>query len=328
MNLIDKIQAFFRSTGDREQPQQSGADFAPRATPAPVTRRVCLITFDPPLPNGSRLVEHMGWNDPDRLVEELISDLREVSHGYANYEITERLRTGEFPPKEDGFRYTAEGYLAAWQARRGFHQPDTLDYRRLSVDYDLNGKVERGEIDEVWLMGFPYAGFYESRMLGPGSFWCNAPPLEVAGLSRRYVVMGFNFERGVGEALESYGHRAESIMARVYRRMSGEKNLWERFIRHQKTHPGRAEVGNVHYAPNSRHDYDWGNPAPVPVRAHTWVSYPALSGQPQRASAQEWGGGDMRAHHRWWFQHMPHFEGETDAIANNWWLYIVDPNQV
>jgi hypothetical protein len=37
--------------------------------------------------------------------------------------------------------------------------------------------VARGEIDEIWLFGGPYFGFYESRMAGPGAFWCNAPPL-------------------------------------------------------------------------------------------------------------------------------------------------------
>ena len=45
--------------------------------------------------------------------------------------------------------------------------------------------------------------FYESIMGGAGAFWCNAPPMKnTAQCPRRFVVMGFNYERYVGEMLE------------------------------------------------------------------------------------------------------------------------------
>ena len=45
-----------------------------------------------------------------------------------------------------------------------------------------------------------YGGYYESIMCGPNAFWCNAPPLKgTEHANRRFVIMGFNFERGVGE---------------------------------------------------------------------------------------------------------------------------------
>ncbi len=310
---------------------------APEPEPPPVepgaarVMRVSLIIFDPHLESqgGRRLSQALGWNDPDRLVSDLIADLEEVSHGYARYVIAERILTDEFPVKGDGFCYSEAGYLRLVRERRGMHEPDAVDYGKILANYDLPGKINRGEIDEVWTFSFPWAGFYESRMVGPGAFWCNAPPLPDGGQSRRrFVIMAFNYERGVGEMLESYGHRAESILAHVFQSTPAEANLWERFTRHEKSHPGLAEAGNVHFAPNSRQDYDWGNPTPVLSRWRAWLSFPDLTGDPQLSDCRDWGGGDIRAHHKWWFLLMPHSAGQSMGIANNWWSYIVDPNTV
>jgi hypothetical protein len=181
----------------------------------------------------------------------------------------------------------------------------------------------------VWLFAFPYAGYYESRMGGPGAFWCNAPPLErTETAGRRFVVMGFNYERGVGEMLEDLGHRAESILSHVFRHTRGDANLWERFSRYDQKAPGRAECGNVHFAPNSVRDYDWGNRRPVPSRCDTWLRFPDLSGAARAVDCREWGNGDIRLHHLWWFQHFPHGAGATEGISHNWWEYVIDPNRV
>ena len=305
-----------------------------RIKPQPVTMKVSLIIFNPSIPREGRrkLTEVLGWNDPDRLAAELIADLREVSHGYANYKIVERIEVDEFPVKEDGYRYSADEFLRCWRARRGFHQPDAVDYHAILAQHDLIRKVQTGQVDEVWTISFPYAGFYESRMAGPGAFWCNAPPLprtDAAG--RRFVIMAFNYERSVGEMLESYGHRAESILAEVFRSVPEPQNLWKRFTLFDKIAPGQAEVGNIHFAPNSRQDYDWGNAAPVSTRSRTWANFPDLDGRPIQANAREWGSGDIRAHHRWWFSLLPHVSGSGGAgqpthISNNWWEYIVNPN--
>ncbi|MBZ0276235.1 MAG: hypothetical protein K8I60_08830, partial [Anaerolineae bacterium] len=207
--------------------------------------------------------------------------------------------------------------------------PDGVNYYRLLDDFDLIEKVNANQIDEVWLMGHPYGGYYESTMAGPGAFFCNSSPLSNTGsANRRFIIMGFNFERGVGEMLESYGHRAESIMEQVYRGTVEANHLWRRFTRYDKTAPGQAECGNVHFAPNSDRDYDWGNTRPVPSRCDTWLNFPDLSGDPRTVESSEWGSGDMRRHHFWWMQHFPHVAGQTGAVSNNWWVYIADPNQV
>jgi hypothetical protein len=166
-------------------------------------------------------------------------------------------------------------------------------------------------------------------MGGPDAFWCNAPPLRnTQEAGRRFVLMGFNYERGIGEMMESFGHRAESIMSKVYEGRESRENLWERFTRYDRQHPGAAEVGNIHFAPNSDHDYDWGNRRLVESACDDWYDFPDLTGERRRVNSDEWGGGDISLHHAWWYRHLPHVEGETHGVFNNWWEYILDPNQV
>jgi hypothetical protein len=298
--------------------------------PAPVAPKVELIVFDPRLPGqGNQLLSQaLGWGDAGSLAAAYINDLRSASHGYLDYQIVQRTDVDGFPVKIDGFSYTPEDYWQAWQSGSGFHQPDATDYQRIISDYNLAAKINSGAVDEVWLFGMPYAGFYESIMVGPGAVFCNAPPLPLAIVSRRFIIMGFNYQRGVGEMLESFGHRAESILRHVFRNAPAAVNLWERFIRYEKTHPDQAECGNVHFAPNSQSDYDWGNTTPVLSRCRNWDSFPNLAGAPILVDHNEWGGGDMRLHHLWWLGKFPHITGAMDGIACNWWKYVVDPNQI
>jgi hypothetical protein len=303
---------------------------SPLATAPPLHPRVLAIVHNPTIraKGGLKAQAAYGWNDPDKLAAEYTADIAEVSGGCVRYEIVERIEVDGFPVKADGFCYTDETFHRAWTNRQ-FHQPDGVDYLALVREFKLIERVNADQIDEVWLLGFPYCGYYESIMAGPGAFWCNAPPLHgTERAKKRFIIMGFNYERGVGEMLEDLGHRAESILSRVFASVRGEANLWERFTRCDKTHPGRAECGNVHFAPNSLRDYDWGNMRRVPSRCDNWYRFPDLSGEPRLVNCTEWGGGDIRAHHKWWFAHFPHYVGESDGISWNWWEYIIDPNRV
>jgi hypothetical protein len=287
---------------------------------------VLLLVYDPVAEpsRGTRLSQRMRWNRVNDLIGGYIADIEECSGGLVKYQVVERKEVDEFPPKVDGFCYSASSYLEMISGRSRPHEPDTVDYQRIIADFNLLGRIQKEEIDEVWLMGFPYAGFYESRMAGKGAFWCNAPPVEQTDICpRRFVMMGFSYERGVGEMLEDLGHRVESIMARVYDGKRGEANLWRRYTRYDKIAPGRAEVGSVHFAPNSERDYDWGNPRFVLSRCDDWLSYPFLGGNPRKVNCSEWGNGDIRLHHKWWLSHLPKAEGITDGVSNNWWNYVI-----
>ena len=313
----------------RKPSEQRSVVRGEEAAVEPVELRVAVVIHDPLLERfgGRRLHETFNWHDPDLLLQHYIADLRMASGGIARYTVVERHLVDAYPQKLDGFRYDDERYMRCWRRGSGFHQPDAVDYQQLLDEFDLVRKVVQGEIDEVWLFAFPFAGYYESHMVGSGAIWCNSPPLLArSDCTRRFVIMGFNYERDVGCMLENFAHRVESIMAHVYRHQHGEANLWERFIRYDQSHPGSAECGNVHFAPNSTHDYDWGNPRPVVARADTWYRFPDLSGPPRQLRADEWGGGDMRLHHLWWLDHLPRVPGATHGILHNWWRYVLRPD--
>ena len=296
----------------------------------PIHRKISLIIHSPSLPSegGVSLQQAFGWNDPDLLVDDFIADMHEASYGIAQFEVVERTEVDEFPIKADGFQYEADQFAQNWRIKSGFHEPDLVDYGTLLSQFNIIEKATAGEIDEAWLMAFPYAGYYESTMGGPGAFRCNSPPLSGTERSpRRFVVMGFNYERGIGEMMESFGHRAESIMARVYEAGAEEDNLWERFTRYDRQIPGASEVGNMHFAPNSQRDYDWGNRRSVASACDDWYDFPHLGGERRAVNSNEWGGGDIRLHHAWWYRHLPHAESDTEGVSNNWWEYILDPDR-
>ena len=323
-NLWQRFLAWLRALfSDQPAPPAAPAGLLPE----PVTLKVLLVVYDPHLAEhgGQRLSTFLGWNDADMLVDGYIRDLQACSHGYLNYQVIDSTHVDGFPSKKDGFVYTAAQYLQVLDNPGTHHQPDLLDYEHVLADFDVLARINAGDIDEVWLFGMPYAGFYESRMAGPGAYFCNAPPLTLSGVQRRFIIMGFNYQRGVGEMLEAFGHRAEFILARIFQNTSGDANLWARFIRYDKSHPAQAECGNVHFAPNSQTDYDWGNPAFVPSRCRNWMTFPDLSAPPVLVNCDEWGGGDIRKHHTWWLSLFPHVTGQSNGIAWNWWHYITHP---
>jgi hypothetical protein len=222
-----------------------------------------------------------------------------------------------------------------------------MDYQALLERFDLLQRIEKREIDEVWVMGFPYAGLYESVMAGAGAFWCNAPPLpNTAACKRRFVIMGFSYERELGEMLHSFDHRCEAILAQVFNcldflswtyrpnrvpptvRADQELNLFQRYILFDQIAPGRAAIGSVHYAPNAARDYDLGNPRTVPSECYDWLHFPAFQGDVRQISASEWGGGSERDYQRWWLNHLPKTAGRQNAIHNNWWQYVANLDNV
>ncbi len=327
-NLVQQILAFFQ--GPQTNPPNPVPPEPAGQKPQPVQKKVLLVIFNPAVPsqNNRKLSEVLGWNDPDTLVQNFIADVKYASYDYANYIVTERVEANRFPIKGDGFAYTPDDFVRCWQTQSGFHSPDDVNYQLILNDFNIVSKINDGSVDEVWLMGFPYAGFRESRMAGPGAFFCNGEVIPNIPTNRRFIVMGFSYQRGVGEMFESMSHRAESIMNQVFRNTSGTANLWQRFSLYDKIAPGNAEVGTVHYAPNSQTDYDWGNPRTVPSRCNNWYSFPDLSGQPNMVNCSEWGNGEIRLHHLWWLRHFPHVTGESNMIAYNWWKYVIDPNNV
>lgn len=305
--------------------QQAVASRSARATGQP---RVLVAIFDPIIPAvGQRLSAACGFQRVEALVAGYLADLAWASRGYLHYEVVQTLRLDDLPCLEDGFTYHPEDWLHCWQRQGGWHQPAMADYRALVERLGALSRVVCGELDEVWCFGPPYAGFWESAMVGAEAWWCNAPPVHLQDCPRRFVVMGFNYERGVGEMLESFGHRVEACVAHAFgswREWGGRaEHAWDRFTAYDAVAPGRAGCGTVHYAPNSTTDYDWGNPRAVWSDCDDWLDYPHRTGRRRRVDCREWGGGDIRAHHRWWLRHLPCAPGTHEGHLNNWWRYAL-----
>ncbi len=332
-SLMDILNLLFgKKTSPPATPSRPAAPADNTTEPARIiTNRVLLLVYDPVMDpaTGRKLSQMQGWRRSEGLVTGFAADILQNSGGMARYEIVQRVELDEFPVKVDGFRYTPSAYLDVLRGATPPHSPQEVDYQAVLADFNILPRVADNEIDEVWVFAFPHAGFYESVMAGAGAFWCNAPPLKNTSQSaRRFVIMGFSYERGIGEMLESFGHRVESIMSKTYEHTRGDDNLWERFTRYDQKNPGKAEVGTIHFAPNSERDYDWNNPRMVASNCYDWYNFPNFQGDVRQVNASEWGNGDIRRHHQWWLKHIPHVAGRTNGIHNNWWQYLMDPNQV
>jgi hypothetical protein len=301
----------------------------PTTRPPSVVKKVLVLNYDPVLPNHGnvRLHEHLRWGNPRQLTTNYLADLTEVSSNYVRW-VPTFVDVNAWPVKKDGFVYDETSYLAAVRSGK-YHAPDAVDYGRIVEQFDLDRRVKAGEMDEVIIWGGPGFGYYESQMVGPGAYWCNSPGTSRADVPL-YVIMGLNYERGVDCALESFGHRSESILWHVYGSWNSGTNvlhLWDRFTRIAKDAPGQAAGGNVHFPPNGTHDYDYANTNAVVSLADDWLlNYPNFRGTHRRFNAAEWNF-DHRQYLKWWFGHMPHQPGRyADGKLNNWWGYLVDFN--
>jgi hypothetical protein len=270
------------------------------------------------------------WNDPVKLAAGYMQDLCDASGGYVQYEIVEWLCVREFQKKVDGFIYTPRQYVDCLRGEAKWHQPDGVDYPAAIARYKIVPRIESGEIDEVWWFGAPYFGYWESSMAGKGAFYINGGVYgeDQVPCRRPFVIMGFNYERGVAEMLHDLCHRTEATMERVYGGWDVKKltTNWARFAANAHQSDGVAAVGTCHYPPNGQKDYDYVNPRAVQSSADDWLTYPELTGKKGQVTCETWGGPDYhRNYMRWWFRHLPKAPGvNADGRQNNWWKYVFD----
>jgi hypothetical protein len=222
--------------------------------------KVLLIDFRPP-------AVPQGWRNAIGLAEEFIEAMIQISHKILIYELVAKLEIATYPFLTNGLQYNDVTWPQAMQdeksAIRDSHgNPLLADYQRILLDYKILQGIKNNQIDEVWMFGGPYFGFYESQMVGKGAFWCNSPGIEQA--TRRFVVMGFNYQRGLREMIHSYGHRVESILARNFNSQDFQNKLYT----HQPTPAPKnpfeqwlLKNGTVHSAPNGaeygQNEIDW-----------------------------------------------------------------------
>lgn len=308
----------------------------------PKTVNVIVIVYDPVLRTRGhqRLTQYMKWSDPRKLTQAMIDDARETSGGYVHYRVVEYIEYDGFPTKRTGFTYTEEQFLQMWEKDRSKHVPGMTSFKRMFDQFDLYRKIRSRNVSEVWLWGAPYFDWDEFHWKTPGDripYQTDNPwfyrPYDIPDVGKTLWIMGWNYERGEGEMLESYCHRIESVLSLtvgkgIWDHKRNGDNIWNRFTRVDKDFPGESEVGSVHYAPNSRSDYDWDNPTPVWSYADDWLTYPHLPRKRKLMSNKDWGSlpgvPAIVRHHKWWMEHIPKAPGVTEGFYNNWWEYIVN----
>jgi hypothetical protein len=301
-----------------------------------LTRKVYVIVYDPLLSNGQYLSDYLHWNEYTDLTRGTVDFFRQVTNGILNYEIVHTtIVTDGWPQKIDGFRYTEAEYLAAIRGEIPFHSPDNVDYNLIvnSPDFDICGRANRGEIDEVWIYNGPGFGFYESTLVGPNAYWYNSPPVPGPHACNRLIpIMGPSPERGLNCAIENFGHRTEATLTRVYGswQQNRTSHNWERFALVKALSPDYfySGCGNIHYPPNGVADYDYGNTSAVLSNCDDFANYPNLGAPSNTATlitCSRWGC-DHLDYFRFWFSHLPSKVGcGPDRVANNWWKYFSIP---
>ena len=300
-----------------------------------VTSKVLLAIYNPTMDpvTGKGLIETMNYNDPDALVNDFIQDILEVSGGLARFEVVQRVVVTGIPVLTDGYTYDPQTLLAVLHKTQPAHPPAPVyaNYETMLNKLNVLPQVASGAIDEVWLMGYPESGFYESAMCGAGAFPCNCnvPMTWSETCPRRFVVMGFSSERGVGEMLHSFGHRVEAIMAQTCSKPPKEGvNLYAQFSLYDQVSPDKAQMGTIHFPPNAQSPYDYNNPRMVLSNCYDWYNFPTFRNDIRLVNADEWGNGDLRILHKWWLNHLPKVAGRTSGVMNNWWQYVMDANLV
>ena len=319
-------------------PTTSAAEPPASTKLAPQAVNVLVINFDPVLKTRQRLKlhEHMKWSDPWKLTAQMVEDARVYSGGYVDYRVVEKIDYDGFPSFRDGFTYTEESFLDMWEKHRDKANQSMTSFQWLFQKFDLAAKIRAKDLREIWLWGSPYMQWDELHWKIPGDkvpYQTDNPwfyrPYDIPDVGRTVWIMGWNYERGEGEMLESYCHRIESVLSLTVGRgvwdpLHNRGNVWNQFTRVDKDFPGESEVGSVHCAPNSKSDYDWSNTNAVSTFADDWLTYPRLPRQKKLFNAATGGWDGIIGHHRWWMNHLPKSPGVTDGFFNNWWQYIVN----
>ncbi|HET6645320.1 MAG TPA: hypothetical protein VFG65_07470 [Fimbriimonadales bacterium] len=289
---------------------------------------VLVLNFDP-IVDKMPLHEYGKWNDPHKLADEYINDIKGARLGFIRYRIKEWRDIDAFPEKTDGYVYTAESYKES-KEQNTWHQPDGMDYPKMLAEYNVVPDMDNHKFDELWVFGAPYMGFWESAMAGPGAFEINGGVYDKVKSKQPFAIMGFNYERGVAEMVHDLCHRTEATMSRIYGGWEVDKlsTPWARFAANFAQSNGVAAVGTCHWPPNAEKDYDYANPRKVSSSADDWLAYPNLTGAKEMVSCETWGGPDYQRNYlKWWFSRLPKASGTSkDGRQNNWWKYVFDFN--
>jgi len=282
-------------------------------------KKVLLVTFNPRMPNGELFDMWGGYPDPSETIRNFMDTINTVSGGSYQYVIERSELIEECPRLEGDIIYPAQFLQDIALGKREPFE-DKFDYADFVERFDIVRLISSRVIDEVWVQAPSICNMYGAVMGGPNPFWLDGPSIPDTWQSgRRFVIMGFDLLQDEGAMLESFIHRSEASMNRVYEKYPPHLNMWSKFVR---------DVGTAHRTPNSVRDYDWGNPAYVESACDDWYNYPLFTHKRLTVNKTTWGFGSRIQHHEWWLKHLPNRPGKHDGLFTNWWHYIMSPDWI
>jgi len=299
---------------------------------------VVVINYNPVIESegGKKLTEVWHWQDPAELTKGVIESIRTASGGYINYRIVKWVEIDGAPPFRSGFRYDDAGIMDVLKTHNWI-QGDGSSYAKILEEAGVTKKfVEDFNVTEVWLWGAPGFHWDEYAMLIPNRDKRLPPtdnpwfyrPYDIPDLGRTIWVMGWNYERGLDCALESYSHRCEGILSLVmangnWDQKRAGKDPWNTWVMCDVDFPGESGCGNVHVPPNGQDGYDYSNKRTVETYCEDWTNWPNVTGKKVKVDGTEWDR-DHAKYLTWWMGHFPKNPGRTDWGWNNWWLYVAN----
>lgn len=202
-------------------------------------------------------------------------------------------------------------------------------YKQILIDNNLCQKIHDMDVDQVWVWADPRAGYDNSPGL---EYVISSPlfrnPVQPATIPSQpfcngqdsFVFFEFDFSRTADLGLHSYGHFMEGQLGNL----QGDL-FWKNFTgENSGQYPRSERCGNVHFPPNGRYDYDYGNTSNVRTACENWN--PLNTGTKIRINCTRWGC-TQEGYLKWWMQNMPNmnntltFNGKT---LPNWWDFQVD----
>jgi len=303
-------------------------------------KNVYILIYNPVLNNGKKLTENQnGWKNPDTLAAQYIDWLKETTNDKVNFTIVMRNEISSFTTFADGRKYDETTYLACLNDTSKCMKDSRGDWMMMDYPNTLNSigvcnYFNSGAIDEIWMFGAPYMGFWEANQAGTNSYFTNGPVVSGTSCNKPMTIMGFSYERGVPEMGEDLIHRAEGTMRKVYGSLGENRmdNNWDKFRLNAYESPkfGFSGCGWAHYAPNSTKEYQWDSTLSTSTYCDEFQNYPEDLDTAKRktVNCSEWGCTAL-GYFEWWLQHLPSKGGiAPDGKYADWWKYVLEPNSV
>ena len=298
-----------------------------------ISVRVYVLDFDPLMDDGLPLTVDRGWGDPFALDGAYLADVSTASAGVVVQRIVRTTVVRAFPVKAGGFTFTNAQYTSCLGNSPPADECKALvDYGAvLNTAYDPRfgsacDALRRKRVDEVWLWGGPWFGYQEYNIVTPNSL--------CSDVTRSISVMGFSYERGIGEMLHDLGHRAEFLIPAgigysTWDRFDGQRQRYAQDFAcppepdptHPEVDPLVTHAGNVHFPPNAYCHYQYDRDYPVLSDADDWANYPNLTGRTTMVNASTWGA-TQEGFMVWWLGRFPRNLGAGSAGLNDWWRYV------